>query len=357
MRPERGVPPRVCSAWKPHPNANTRNSRRRCERLAKEARTDHHRAVLREMADAWRKLRRDGAASRTASSCPVSRGVLPSPFSRASARRNQTCAIWISTTRVCSLSLVRAISRHSCAKRRYWSDLSTQAAPPNPGQRHATPKTPGGFRFARIRLARRRAANFRERNQRASSHAQTAAATTQALITTMAATRLTGRCWAAAASVAVLGHDLGRDQADHERDAQGHQDHVIQIAHDRNEVGNEIDRRERIAGNQGGQGLRIPGHAGIAPREVERVDVALDQARPVSQPAFRDRHGGCDLRHEPRPDANSARDRTNNLSGPLVSPGASAAAFARSKALSLNGRAHVALAAGRHARGGFALRA
>jgi hypothetical protein len=27
-----------------------------CERLAKEARTEHHRAVLREMADAWRKL-------------------------------------------------------------------------------------------------------------------------------------------------------------------------------------------------------------------------------------------------------------------------------------------------------------
>jgi hypothetical protein len=27
-----------------------------CERLAKEARTDHHRAVLREMADAWRQL-------------------------------------------------------------------------------------------------------------------------------------------------------------------------------------------------------------------------------------------------------------------------------------------------------------
>ena len=27
-----------------------------CERLAKEARSDHHRAVLREMAEAWRRL-------------------------------------------------------------------------------------------------------------------------------------------------------------------------------------------------------------------------------------------------------------------------------------------------------------
>jgi hypothetical protein len=27
-----------------------------CERLAKDARSEHHRAVLREMAEAWRKL-------------------------------------------------------------------------------------------------------------------------------------------------------------------------------------------------------------------------------------------------------------------------------------------------------------
>jgi hypothetical protein len=27
-----------------------------CERLAKEARTEHHRSVLMEMAEAWRKL-------------------------------------------------------------------------------------------------------------------------------------------------------------------------------------------------------------------------------------------------------------------------------------------------------------
>ena len=27
-----------------------------CERLAQDARTEHHRTILREMADAWRKL-------------------------------------------------------------------------------------------------------------------------------------------------------------------------------------------------------------------------------------------------------------------------------------------------------------
>jgi hypothetical protein len=33
-----------------------------CERLAKEARTESHRAVLREMAEAWRKLAEEAAA-------------------------------------------------------------------------------------------------------------------------------------------------------------------------------------------------------------------------------------------------------------------------------------------------------
>jgi hypothetical protein len=35
-----------------------------CERLAKEARTERHRAVLREMAEAWRKLAEAAAEKR-----------------------------------------------------------------------------------------------------------------------------------------------------------------------------------------------------------------------------------------------------------------------------------------------------
>ncbi len=34
-----------------------------CERLAKEAKADHHRAVLKEMAQAWRQLA-DGAVAK-----------------------------------------------------------------------------------------------------------------------------------------------------------------------------------------------------------------------------------------------------------------------------------------------------
>jgi len=55
MRPERGVPPAGLfrmETLKPRYEEFAAE----CERLAKEARTDHHRAVLREMAEAWRKL-------------------------------------------------------------------------------------------------------------------------------------------------------------------------------------------------------------------------------------------------------------------------------------------------------------
>jgi hypothetical protein len=44
--------------------------------------------------------------------------LLLSSLSCVSASRNQTCAIWIRMMRVFSFSLVCAISRHSCAKRR-----------------------------------------------------------------------------------------------------------------------------------------------------------------------------------------------------------------------------------------------
>src|SRR5260370_39322634 len=48
-----------------------------------------------------------------------------------SARRNQTCAMCSRTALVCGLSTVRAISTHSCAKRRYFSDLPIRERPPH----------------------------------------------------------------------------------------------------------------------------------------------------------------------------------------------------------------------------------
>jgi hypothetical protein len=56
MRPERGVPLAGLFRMETAPKRKYEEFAAECERLAKDARTDHHRAVLREMADAWRKL-------------------------------------------------------------------------------------------------------------------------------------------------------------------------------------------------------------------------------------------------------------------------------------------------------------
>jgi hypothetical protein len=56
MRPERGVPPAGLFRMDTASRRQYEEFAAECERLAKEARTEHHRAVLREMAEAWRKL-------------------------------------------------------------------------------------------------------------------------------------------------------------------------------------------------------------------------------------------------------------------------------------------------------------
>jgi hypothetical protein len=56
MRPERGVPSAGWFPMETEPRRKYEEFAAECERLAKDARNEHHRAVLREMADAWRKL-------------------------------------------------------------------------------------------------------------------------------------------------------------------------------------------------------------------------------------------------------------------------------------------------------------
>ena len=56
MRPEREVPPAGLFRMENASRRKYEEFAAECERLAKEARSEHHRAVLREMADAWRKL-------------------------------------------------------------------------------------------------------------------------------------------------------------------------------------------------------------------------------------------------------------------------------------------------------------
>jgi len=51
----------------------------------------------------------------------------------------------------------------------------------------------------------------------------------------------------------------------------------------RNEIRDQIDRREAVARDHHGKGLRVPGDAGVSAGEIERVYVALDDPRPVFQ--------------------------------------------------------------------------
>ena len=64
MRPERGVPPAGLFPMETASRRKYEEFAAECERLAKDARTEHHRAVLREMAEAWRKLAEAAAKGR-----------------------------------------------------------------------------------------------------------------------------------------------------------------------------------------------------------------------------------------------------------------------------------------------------
>src|SRR5450631_4444242 len=79
---------------------------------------------------------------------------------------------------------------------------------------------------------------------------------------------------------AILGHDLFGNQPHHKPDPQGHDDQIVEIADDRNEVRNEVDRRKRISGNGNSEKFGIPWHTRIARSEIDRVTVAVEPARP-----------------------------------------------------------------------------
>src|SRR5450759_389300 len=81
---------------------------------------------------------------------------------------------------------------------------------------------------------------------------------------------------------AILNHDLFGNQPHHKPDAEGHDDQIVEIADDWNEVRNEVDRRKRISGNGDGKKFGIPRHTRIARSEIDRVTVPVEPARPSS---------------------------------------------------------------------------
>jgi len=80
----------------------------------------------------------------------------------------------------------------------------------------------------------------------------------------------------------VFSHNVRRNQFEHDQNAQRHNDEIVHIAEHRHEVGNEINRRERIAGDAKSQRLGVPRHAGIARRPIDRVHVSFGKTRPLS---------------------------------------------------------------------------
>ena len=56
MQAERPVPPTGLLRMETSPKLRYQQFAEECERLAKDAKTEHHRTILREMAEVWRKL-------------------------------------------------------------------------------------------------------------------------------------------------------------------------------------------------------------------------------------------------------------------------------------------------------------
>lgn len=81
--------------------------------------------------------------------------------------------------------------------------------------------------------------------------------------------------------LATLGHDLGGDDLEEEGDAQRDEDQVVQVAEDGDEVGDEVDRAERVPDDAGRQRPAVSGRAGIPAGQVERVCLSLQPLRPV----------------------------------------------------------------------------
>src|SRR5262249_16928501 len=55
-------------------------------------------------------------------------------------------------------------------------------------------------------------------------------------------------------------HDLRRNQLDDGQNAQRDNDDMVQVAEDRHEVGNQINRRKRVACHAKGERLGVPWH-------------------------------------------------------------------------------------------------
>jgi hypothetical protein len=78
--------------------------------------------------------------------------------------------------------------------------------------------------------------------------------------------------------------DIGRDELQHDDDADRNEDQVVEIAEDRDEVGYQVDRRQCIGRDRARRQLRIPGHTAVTRRQPQDDDVSLDAPCPSACP-------------------------------------------------------------------------
>ena len=82
---------------------------------------------------------------------------------------------------------------------------------------------------------------------------------------------------------AVIVHHLGRDHADRQPKAERNQDQVVEIAQDRDEVGDEVDRRQGVGCDGQTQKLGGDWRAGITSRQPDGVGVPPQRERPAPE--------------------------------------------------------------------------
>src|ERR1700677_1463054 len=84
---------------------------------------------------------------------------------------------------------------------------------------------------------------------------------------------------------AILRHYFLRNQGHGQPDAERHDDQIVRIPDYWNEVRDKIDERQRISCDRYRENPGIPGYAGIARGEIDRMNVAYQTARPDVQDA------------------------------------------------------------------------
>lgn len=78
-----------------------------------------------------------------------------------------------------------------------------------------------------------------------------------------------------------LDHEVRWHHPDSKQDGERQQDHFVEISENRNEIGDEVDGRKRVGGNDRTEHLSIPGNAGITCCDPERNDIPFDAPRPA----------------------------------------------------------------------------